>query len=602
MSLLVADVDLARDHVLGNPDADVTLVEYGSYACEYCHAAHRVVGNLREKFGDRLRYVYRHLPLTDRELATHAAELAEYAHATGGDFWAAHDALMERSHRFTDQDLDRVAGALLVPVGDARDPEVATAVRARVRDDAKGGIRSGAKVTPSFFINGRRYEGAWDEDALAQAICGSVGHRLRSAATNFVRWAPSTGVLLLLMTIAALVLSNSPVGPAFAAFWNTPAGFSFGAGSLTLSLVDWVNHGLLTVFFLVVGLEMKREFTVGLLSSPREAVFPIAAAIGGMTMPALIFLALIRSGPLAHGWGLTIATDTAFAVALIVVLGNRVPLELRVFLTAAVIVDDLVAIAIIALFYSDAIVLSSLVTAAVTTAALVALNRLNIYRALPYAVLGILLWVALHDAGIHATLAGVILAVVTPTRPPPDLRALMAQAESVIDADAASNDARGEPSHATLEALDVITDRIESPASKLLRAMEPWSSYFVLPLFALANAGVVWTADVLSGRGLLVVAIVLGLVVGKPAGILGGAWLATKLGITSKPDAYSWRQLLGAGALGGIGFTMSLFIAAHAFSDAGDFSAAKIAIFIASTLASVVGMAILWRRRQGAAP
>jgi NhaA family Na+:H+ antiporter len=601
MSQLLADVDLARDHVLGNPDADVTLVEYGSYACEYCHAAHRVVGNLRQKFGDRLRYVYRHLPLTDRELATRAAEVAEYAHATGGDFWLAHNALMERSHRFNDADLDRVAATLQVPVGDARDPEIETAVRARVRDDAKGGIRSGAKVTPSFFINGRRYEGAWDEDAIAQAIRGSVGHRLRAVATNFVRWAPSTGVLLLLMTILALVLSNSPMGPAFEAFWNTPAGFTFGPGSLSLSLVDWVNHGLLTVFFLVVGLEMKREFTVGLLSNPRDAVFPIAAAVGGMTMPALIFLALIRSGPLAHGWGLTIATDTAFAVALIVVLGHRVPLELRVFLTAAVIVDDLVAIVIIALFYSDAIVVSSLVTAAVIMAALVALNRMNIYRALPYAVLGILLWVALHDAGIHATLAGVILAIVTPTRPPPDLKALMAQAESVIDSDAHTNDARGEPSHATLEALDVIHDRIESPASKLLRAMEPWSSFFVLPLFALANAGVVWSADVLSGRGLLVVAIVLGLVVGKPTGILAGAWLATKLGISSKPDAYSWRQLLGAGALGGIGFTMSLFIAAHAFSDAGDFSAAKIAIFMASIIASVTGIAILWRTRRATA-
>ena len=598
---LVADVDLTRDHVIGRPDAEVTLVEYGSYACEYCHAAHRVVGRLRDKFGDDLRYVYRHLPLTDRELATRAAELAEYAHATGGDFWMAHDALMERSHRFKDEDLDRIAATLLVPVPDARDPEVDTAVRARVRDDAKGGIRSGAKVTPSFFINGKRYEGAWDEDALSEAIRGSVGHRLRAVATNFVRWAPSTGVLLLIMTVAAVVLSNSPIGPAFEAFWNTRAGFAFGAGSLTLSLIDWVNHGLLTVFFLVVGLEMKKEFTVGLLSNRRDAVFPIAAAFGGMTVPALIFLALIRSGPLAHGWGLTIATDTAFAVALIVVLGQRVPVELRVFLTAAVIVDDLVAIAIIALFYSDAIVVSSLVTAVVTTAALVALNRWNIYRALPYAVLGVLLWVALHDAGIHATLAGVILAIVTPTRPPPDLRALMAQAESVIDSDARAGDARAQPSHATLEALDVIHDRIESPASKLLRATENWSSFFVLPLFALANAGVVWSPDVLTGRGLLVLAIVLGLVVGKPAGIIGGAWLATRLGVTSKPSAYSWRQLLGAGALGGIGFTMSLFIAAHAFSSAADFSAAKIAIFLASIIASVTGMTILWRpRRTGA--
>jgi NhaA family Na+:H+ antiporter len=213
-------------------------------------------------------------------------------------------------------------------------------------------------------------------------------------------------------------------------------------------------------------------------------------------------------------------------------------------------------------------------------------------------VLGVMLWVFLHDAGIHATLAGVVLAVVTPTRPPPDLRALMAQAESVIDSDVRAGGTRGEPSHATLEALDVIHDRIDSPANKLLRAMEPWSSFFVLPVFALANAGVVWSSDVLTGRGLLVFAIVLGLVVGKPVGILGGAWLATRLGVSSKPDAYSWRQLLGAGALGGIGFTMSLFIAAQAFDSAGDFSAAKIAIFLASIIASIAGVAILWRPRR----
>ena len=366
-----------------------------------------------------------------------------------------------------------------------------------------------------------------------------------------------------------------------------------------MSLVDWVNHGLLTVFFLVVGLEMKREFTVGLLATRREAMFPIAAAFGGMTIPAIIYLSIVSSGPLAQGWGLTIATDTAFAVALMAVLGDRVPIELRVFLTAAVIVDDLVAIAIIAFFYTEAIAMTYLVAAVVVAVLLVLLNRWNVYTALPYAVLGITLWALLHLSGIHATLAGVILAIVTPTRPPPNLRALMAQANAVIDseidrtADAQSAEA---PSHAALEALDVIHDRIESPASKLLRAAEPWSSYFVLPIFALANAGVTWSSGMISGRGALVAAIALGLVIGKPVGIVGGAWIASRLGVTAKPQSYSWRQLIGAGAFGGIGFTMSLFIAAQAFPDAADFSAAKIAIFLASVLASVVGLAILWRR------
>jgi len=596
---LTLPVDAVRDHVLGGPAADFTLVEYGSYACEYCHAAHEVVAALRDRFGERLRYVYRHLPLADREAATQAAEVAEYASATTGQFWDVHDALMRRGPFFEAQDLELMAAELGVPPHDARDAAVVQVADARVREDALSGLHSGARVTPTFFINGRRYEGAWDESALAEALVGSLGHRLQTATLNFARWAPSTGVLLLLGTLLALLLSNSGAGAAFEAFWRAPFGIRLGERAFALSVRDWVNHGLLSVFFLVVGLEIKREFTVGRLASRRAAILPIAAAFGGMTAPALIYLALIQGGPLASGWGLTIATDTAFAVALIVLLGDRVAVDLRVFLTAAVIVDDLVAIAIVALVYTETIALSYLAGAILVTGLLVAMNRWNIYRALPYAVLGILLWFFLHEAGLHATLAGVILAVVTPTRPPANLRALMAQAQTVMQADQAQGGEtvlRHGLSEPALRALDAIHDRVESPASKLLRTVEPWSSYAVLPVFALANAGLAWSAGILDGHGRLVLAIVLGLVVGKPAGILTATWLAVRLKVAAKPEAYSWRQLAGAGALGGIGFTMSLFIAGQAFPNDADFTAAKVAIFMASLIAGALGVLILWPR------
>ena len=508
---------------------------------------------------------------------------------------------MSRSHKFTEEDLDRIATELGLPTREERDPEVDRAAGIRVRDDAQSGLQSGARATPTFFINGRRYEGAWDESALAEAMRGSVGHRLATASLDFARWAPSTGLLLLLMSMLAVVISNTALGPAFDAFWHSPFGIGLGNATFSLPLLDWINHGLLTVFFLVVGLEIKRELTVGRLASRRAATLPIAGAIGGMTLPALLYLAVIAPASLAHGWGMTIATDTAFAVALIVVLGQRVPVELRVFLTAAVIVDDLVAIAVVALFYSEALVPAYMVAALGVSALLVALNRWGVYRALPYAVLGVVLWLFLHEAGLHATLAGVILAVVTPTRPPANLSGLIAQAQAVLQAEARDDpdrDRRAGPSEHTLHALDVIHDRIESPASKLLRAVEPWSSYLVLPVFALANAGVAWSGQVLEGRGQLVLAVVLGLAVGKPAGILAGSWLAVRLGMADKPAAYSWTQLLGAGALAGIGFTMSLFIAGQAFPDAGDFAAAKIAIFVASLLAGVTGVAILRGARR----
>ena len=358
---------------------------------------------------------------------------------------------------------------------------------------------------------------------------------------------------------------------------------------------EWINDGLLTVFFLVVGLEIKREFTVGRLASRRAAALPFAAAAGGMALPAALYLA-IAPASLSAGWAIPTTTDTAFAVALVALLGSRVPVELRVFLTAAVIVDDLVAIAIVAVFYSGGLDWHYVVASVFVAALLALLNKNGVYRPLPYSVLGIVLWACLHASGLHATLAGVILALATPTRPPPNLRALRAQAEILIEHELrrAGEDVLGHgPSEATLRGLDAVHDRIESPASKLLRAVEPWSSYFVLPLFALANAGLP-IKDMVSVNGTLVFAITLGLVLGKPLGMFAAAWGAVRLGLAAKPDAYSWPQLLGAGALAGIGFTMSLYIAHRAFPDPADFTAAKIGVFLASLLAGAAGTAILW--------
>ena len=239
-----------------------------------------------------------------------------------------------------------------------------------------------------------------------------------------------------------------------------------------------------------------------------------------------------------------------------------------------------------------------LIAACVTTALLVALNRSGVYATLPYAVCGVVLWFFLHESGLHATLAGVILAILIPARPPANLNALLAQAAAVIRLeDSHTGEAmRPGPSEPAMRTLDAIHQRIESPADKLLRSVEPYSSYVVLPIFALANAGVVWSLDTLEGRGRTIMAITLGLVLGKPIGIVLAARLAVLSGIAAKPDAYSWRQLCGAGALGGIGFTMSLFIASAAFSDPTDYAAAKIAIFLASLIAGGLGVLILWPR------
>ena len=591
-------IDLDQDHVLGPPDAELTLVEYGSYACRHCHAVHDVVEGLRSRFGERMRYVYRHLPVPGGEDAVRAAELAEYAAETTGQFWQVHEALMERGPVFSAGDFEQIAREFNLPSGPAYNAALAAA-QARVRENVESAERSGARVTPTFFINGRRYAGPWDESSLADAMLGALGHRIQSAAFEFVRWGPSSGLLLGLATVLALVLSNSPVGSAFLSWWNKTLGFQWGASTFALSLLDWVNHGLLTIFFIVVGLEIKREFTVGHLASFRSGALPVIAALGGIVLPAVIY-ASIAPPHLVHGWGIPIGTDTAFAVALIVLLGDRVPIELRVFLTAAVIIDDIVAIVVIALFYTGEIATAYLIAGAAVVAVLIVLNRIGVYGALPYAVCGIVLWFVLHEAGLHATLAGVILAVLIPTRPPANLNALLAQATTVIhQEDLHHGEAmRTGPSEPALRALDTIHSRIESPADKLLRSVEPWSSYVVLPIFALANAGVVWSTGVFQDHGRLMLAITLGLVVGKSIGIVSAAWLAVWSGVAVKPEAYSWRQLIGAGALGGIGFTMSLFIAGQAFPNAAEYAAAKIAIFIASIVAAMLGTIILYPRRE----
>jgi NhaA family Na+:H+ antiporter len=594
---LAADVDPRYDHIIGTSDARITVVEYGSYASSTSAAAHEIIANLHTRFGDQMRYVFRHLPVPQNNVARQAAIVSEYLSQHSINFWDIHNELMDHGKDLDDERLQRVIKEFGVEVPQAGVDEGLHEAQKNIDKDIDTGHRSGAFASPTFFINGRRYEGPWDENSLADTMLQTPGHRLRRVTIDFVRWGPSSGLALLAMVLLAFILANSPLGEKFQAVWQTNFGFQIGGGAFELSLINWINDGLLTLFFLVVGLEIKREFTVGRLSTRRAAMLPLAAAAGGIVFPALLYMVVAPKGYLTMGWGTTISTDTAFAIALIVFLGKRVPIELRVFLTASAIVDDLIAILVVAAFYTNDINYSYLIGAGGVTITLIMLNRSRVYRPLPYVLLGLVLWFCLHEAGIHATLSGVILALTIPTRPPANLRALGVQAQMILRTEVTFSQNFGHhgPSHRALSMLDAIHDRIESPADKLLRSVEPVSSYLVLPIFALANAGVVISTGVFEGNWQFMIAIILGLVVGKPLGIFSGAWLASALKIADKPSSYSWRQLLGAGAISGIGFTMSIFIASLAFKDS-DFPAAKIAIFIASFAAAALGAVILWKQ------
>jgi Na+:H+ antiporter, NhaA family len=590
-SRLDRPVDPARDHILGPVAADITLVEYGGYACHHCRAANERIAEVRNQLGDRLRYVFRHRPIPGNDTGRRAAELVE--RVSPERFWDAHIALMTRSTALSEDDLRAVAEEF--GTGSRTESEAKELVEA----DERSARASGVMLTPTFFINGRRFDGPWDESAFSDAMLGSLGHRVRVAALEFASWAPGAGALLLLASILAVVLINSGPGAAFSAFWEQQFGFTFGDTAFRMSIKDWINDGLLTIFFLVVGLEIKREFTVGHLASRRSATLPIAAAIGGMIVPAALYILVIPEGAWSHGWGIPMATDTAFAIALIAVIGRRVPVELRIFLTAAAIVDDIGAITVVAIFYTGDLHVAYLTAAAAIIGALAVLNHSRVYRISPYLVLGVALWTCIHASGLHATLAGVILALMIPTRPPPNFKALSLQADAILTTEASHGREvlRSGPSEPALRSLDAIYDRLESPAARVLRQFGPRSSYIVLPLFALANAGVVIGTGILDGRERLAAAIMLGLAVGKPAGMLLMSIIAVWLGVAVKPREYSWRQLAGAGALAGIGFTMSLFIAAQTFPALADFAAAKIAVFAASIASAVIGTVLLWNAK-----
>ena len=416
---------------------------------------------------------------------------------------------------------------------------------------------------------------------------------------DFAHKQSSGGTLLIAATVIALIWANSPWAEGYAALWHTKLSMGVGDFSLTKDLTHWINDGLMAVFFLVVGLEIKREVLVGELSSVRGAALPVAAAVGGAVVPALIYLAINAGTEGAAGWGIPMATDIAFALGVLALLGESAPVALKVFLTALAIVDDIVAVLVIALFYTSEISWGALGVGAVFLAALIVANVLGVGRTLLYAVLGVGLWVCFLLSGVHATIAGVLLALTVPTISFINPGAFLERGRYILDrfekaGEKGENVLSNEERQAALHALNHAAYKLEPPLHELEHTLHPWVVFAIMPLFALANAGVQLgggIADALTNP--VALGIVAGLVVGKQLGITLFAWLAVKSGVSELPEGTRWRHVYGAGWLAGIGFTMSLFISDLAFSDGRLVDAAKLGILVASLIAGVVGWVIL---------
>jgi NhaA family Na+:H+ antiporter len=416
---------------------------------------------------------------------------------------------------------------------------------------------------------------------------------------EFADKASSGGILLIAAAVVALVWANSPWGNSYAELWGTKLSVGLGNLSLEKDLTHWINDGLMAVFFLLVGLEIKREILVGELSSPRRAALPIAAAMGGAVLPAVIYVAINFGTEGMSGWGIPMATDIAFALGVLALLGERVPLGLKVFLTALAIVDDIVAVMIIALFYTSDVSWGALLVGAAFLIALIAANLAGVGKPVVYGLLGIGLWLAFLRSGVHATIAGVLLAMTVPASSFIDTGEFLRRSRGLLDrfeqaGQRGDSVLRNEERQGILHALNSANEEVEPPLQEMEHALHPWVVFAIMPLFALANAGVVldenFVATLLNPVSLGVMA---GLLLGKQFGIALFAWLAVKSGISELPGGITWRHIYGAGWLGGIGFTMSLFISDLAFTNSPLLDVAKLGILAASLVAGVGGWIIL---------
>ena len=430
--------------------------------------------------------------------------------------------------------------------------------------------------------------------------------RVLSPFERFLRRTTAGGIILVATTAIALALAMLVGGDTVARIWETPLAVAAGERyRLGMSLQHWVNDGLMAFFFLLVGLELKREVLVGELSSLKDAALPIAAALGGMVVPGSIYAAFNANTPTASGWGIPMATDIAFAIGILVLLAWRVPKNLIIFLTALAIADDLGAVLVIALFYTAQLDLKSLGAAGLLFATLVLFNRGGIRHPLPYALVGVLLWLAVHTSGVHATLAGILLALTIPARPtftPAHFEQRIDELHAQFRADRRDLGTPDDPLSnermaSIAETMEQSAAAVQSPLQRIEHGLTPWVTFVVIPVFALANAGIdlraiAWSEALTNSVTLGVLA---GLVIGKFSGIGLFSWAAVKLGLARLPSGVEWKHLLGAAWLGGIGFTMSLFIAQLAFRDAALVDDAKLGILLASVTAALIGLTwLVW--------
>jgi len=600
---LLRAIDSRRDHIRGGGAGGgrLTILIYGDFLCPYCRRLWHVLDRLRGALGERMAYVFRHFPNERAHPGAELLSIGAEAAARQGRYWEMHDSLYSREPPIDESALVAIAASLGLDMErftrDLRD----SGLRRRVEEDLAEGRRNGVTGTPTIFIDGVRYDGAWDFYSMLEALEQPVGARVHRTARAFANLPTSAGLVLLLAAAAAVLWANSPFASIYRHLVGTRLGLGPMDGLLSLSIANWCAEGLLAVFYLILGLEIRREMTSGSLANWRAATAPVLASLGAITAPALLYLSL-NPGPTSAGWSIPADTGIAFTLAVLALFGNRASAGLKVFVATYAVADDILSILILALFYPHTLDPRWLLAGAAAIFAMAVFNRWRIYAVWPYVTATVGLWLSLHLAGVSGALSGIALAAFLPLRPAPKASPLLAQAATALaELEHAEHElkAAGDPQRRLQQEpvwdwasrnLWAAAERLLSPAERVERAVEPWSTYLVLPLFAFTAAGVSLNADLSAPRAPMVFAgIVLGFAVAKPIGWILTTWLAAKVRIAALPADTSGLAFIGAGMLCGIGDPLSLFMADQAFQNGAYLAVAKIGVLAGSVLAAVFG-------------
>lgn len=604
---LVRPVDRQRDHIRGGDGRDqrLTVLIYGDYLCPYCRRLRHVLERLRRALGERLAYVFRHFPNERAHPGAELMSIGSEAAGRQGRFWEMHDAIYGHELPLDESILLEMAAELGLDTEQFRRDLADPTLRRRVEEDLAEGRRNGVTGTPTIFIDGVRYDGAWDFHSMLETLERPVGAQVKRTARAFANLPTSAGLVLLLAAAAAVLCANSALAP----LYQHLVGIQFGIGPstavLSLSVAEWCSEGLLAIFYLILGLEIRREMTAGSLVDRRAAAAPLLATLGSIAVPAVLYLVL-NPGATAIGWSVPADTGVAFTLGILALFGSRASAGLKVFVATYAVADDVLSILILAIFYPHTLHPAWLLVGVGAIAAMAIFNRWRIYAVWPYLAATIGLWLSLHLAGVSGALSGIALAAFLPLRPAPRAAPLLAQAATALaelehaeeELKRASDPRRRLEQEPVWEwasrNLSAAADRLLSPAERMERAVEPWSTYFVLPVFAFTAAGVSLSADFGAPQAPAVfTGVALGLAIGKPIGIIVLTWAAAKARVATLPTDAGALGFLGMALLCGIGDPFSLLMAEQAFGGGPYAAVAKIGVLAGSVLAAGLGAVAL---------